>query len=942
MRRILILVYSAFLIIMAANYFYYKSLYNKQINYIVELLDRQVQIVGLSVDNTNNGFLSDLNQISFSGDLDRFFTDPEIQFRAKESMKLFFSKYQEFVTGIKLSDNSRNEFTLKKDYDSGDWLEQPFVLHEQAKIYQMEQLVYENRKFNYYLPVFKTSDNEIIGNIVVTVDYQRYFSEIFEKFNLQDYQWQWVVSDSGEIVYDNYEGVIEYGQLDKITESLAGGSIGNIINNAVINGKRSAILSSFYSTQLLQRDLGLVFSAPTVFFQKYIIRNSLFIVLGTLFLIQVIIYIFWRYNKSRKAEMDRLYSSEKMLLKIIEEMPVGVIVHNKSREIIKANKVAASYYSFNSESDMKGKIFPETSIPDDSDYFSKYLGNSFNPDRFVIIKKEIGETILFRNSIPVNFLGEEDACMEILIDVTLLESARKQEAKANVAKSEFLARMSYEIRTPLNGIIGMTEVLDKYDLPVEVKEIVGLLNRSTEVLLNIINDILDFSKIESGKMILDEIPFNIREEILYCTDLAKTHISTGEIELISKIDDKIPQSVIGDPFRLRQVLTNLINHSVSNTAKGEIRLECMLKSEKNGIITMGFELRDTGLSFDSATLKKIFGDFVNIESKVARNHDESGFSTILAKQLIELMGGKLSAVSPSGLLDDKGTKVTFTLILYSNERPVKDLSVERITSFDKIKSLVITGNQNRDEDTLGPLHKMGLAVNVTTYMKSTVNQIRTNLNFPEEKYDLIIIFDDNDFDGFEPARAIWENRLSGKFILLMISSNDRKGNYMTCYTLGIDHYLLKPFDIGDLLRALKTSFPFIEDPASSVPVGRVRNDIKILIVEDNKMNQKVIGTMLKNLGYAFDIADDGYEGYLNSKTKKYDLIFMDLIMPEMDGFEATQKILENDSSALVVAFTADNMPESRKKAEMAGIKDFISKPVRIEELKRLFAKYFIS
>ena len=169
-----------------------------------------------------------------------------------------------------------------------------------------------------------------------------------------------------------------------------------------------------------------------------------------------------------------------------------------------------------------------------------------------------------------------------------------------------------------------------------------------------------------------------------------------------------------------------------------------------------------------------------------------------------------------------------------------------------------------------------LLLQLLLFMKSTVNQIRANLKFPDERYNLIIIFDDEDFNGFEAASVIWENNLSGNFIMLMISSNDKKGNYMKCITMGIDHYLIKPFDISELLNIINNSFPFIEDPSSSVEIGTIRNDIKILIVEDNKMNQKVIGTMLKNLGYSFDLADDGYAGYLQAKIKKYDLIFMDL------------------------------------------------------------------
>jgi signal transduction histidine kinase/CheY-like chemotaxis protein len=936
MRKILILVYSAFLIILAVNYFYYKNLYDKQISYIENLLDKQVQTVGLTVDSVNSGFSSDLNQISFKEDLSQFFTNTERQATAKERMKLFFSKYHEIVTGIKYYDNSRNEFTLKSS-DNGEWLEQPFILHAQATIYPQEKLVEENQKFNYYLPVLNS--NETIGNIVVSVDFKKYFKSLFTEFNLKDYQWQWVVSTDGDVIYDNNQYKIEYSQLDKITKSVESGAVANIIHRAKLNGKNGEIISSFFSTQLLERDFGIVFSAPTTFFRRFLILNSLFIVIITLILIQVIIFIFWKYIKNQKTEMESLKSSEKMLFRLIEEMPVGVIVHNKNREILKANKVAATQYSFASDTEMKGKIFPESSTAAENDYYSRNLGGAFNPDNFVIIKKEIGEIVLYRYSIPVQFMGEEST-MEILIDVTMLESARKQEAQANAAKSEFLARMSYEIRTPLNGIIGMTDVLRKFHLTPDIKEIIALLHRSTEVLLSIINDILDFSRIESGKMILDEIPFNLREEITYCTDLAKTNIQSDKLILNCKVDENVPENIIGDPYRLRQVISNLFNHSIKNTASGEIDLRCHLSNNNNGIVLLQFEIADTGHSFDQVSLKKIFGDFVNIDARKIKSNDDSEFGTILSKQLVELMGGELTAVSPSGLSGDLGTKVTFTIHTYSNDRQIKDLSLENLKTFERIKTLVITGNQNRDEEILGALHRLGLNITITTFQRSTVNQIKSNLGFPEEKYSLVVIFDDTEFNGFDAARLIWESKLTHNFIMLMVSSNDQKGNYLKCITLGIDHYLIKPFDMGELVGTVKNSFPFLEDHAAPVEIGSIRTDISILVIEDNKMNQNVIGKLLNSLGYSFELADDGWAGYLLAKSKKFDLIFMDLIMPEMDGYESSQRILKVDKTVLIVAFTADNMPETKRKAELAGIKDFISKPVRIDELKRLFAKYF--
>jgi len=939
MRKVIILAYSALLLIIIINFIYYKSLYQKQISYISELLDHQVQIVGLEVDSTNNTFASDLAQINFSQDLSKFFdkSTPEIKYRITEQMKLFFSRYQDFVSKIRLYDDNLNEFTLEKDETSNDWMEVEFTALDQRPIEEREVLIQDGNLFNYHSPILL--DGKPIGNIVVIVDYRKYFRKLFSKFMLKDYQWQWVISDNGEIIYNNYGEDIEYNQIDRITSDLANGAISNISHEAIVNGKRFEILSSYYSTQLLQRDIGLIFSAPTTLFQKYIIRNSIFIVLATLIIIQFVIFLFSRYIKSQRSALQQFSEAERMLMKLIEEMPVGVIIYNRNREILKTNRIAAGYYSFNDEAEMLGKIYPETTLSEDSDYFSRNLGGTFRPDQFVIIKKEIGEVILYRSSIPVQYKGDE-ASLDILIDITMLESARKNEAKANVAKSEFLARMSYEIRTPLNGIIGMADVLARNKLTPEIKDLVNLLKRSTEVLLGIVNDILDFSKIESGKMILDEAPFNIREEIYYTIDLAKANLSEKDLEIKCTINEKVPEIIIGDIFRFRQVLVNIINNSVLNTAKGEIQLKCSKKAEDNGIITLLFEILDTGKAFDKASLKKLFGDFIDSESLPHRGTLDSGFGTILARQMIELMGGELMASSPSGIAGELGTKIVFTIKTYSGEKQEKLLNFSEITSLENLKTLIIIGGQVRDEDIFAVIHQLGLQSSVTTYQKTTVNQIKANLGIPSERYNLIIISDDKDFDGFEAAKAIWENKLSSEFIIMLVSSNDKQGNYLKCLTAGVDNYLVKPFDANELYDAIQSNFPYLENPVLATVGQNLKKDLQILVVEDNKMNQIIIKKMLESLGYTCDVAEEGYEGYEKARSKKYDIIIMDLFMPEMDGFESARKMLEYDASNLIVAFTADSMPDTRKKAELSGIKEFITKPVKSEDLKRIFTKYF--
>jgi CheY-like chemotaxis protein len=305
------------------------------------------------------------------------------------------------------------------------------------------------------------------------------------------------------------------------------------------------------------------------------------------------------------------------------------------------------------------------------------------------------------------------------------------------------------------------------------------------------------------------------------------------------------------------------------------------------------------------------------------------------------MGGEFSAESPSGLNGDTGKKIEFTLNLYSNDKPVKNLQFSDIISFEQLKALVITGNNSRDEEILGILHKLGLTLTVTSFQKSTIAQLKAGLNFAEKRNYLIIILDDKEFDGFEAAQEIWENGLAQQFVIMMISSNDMNGNLLKCNKLGVDHYLLKSSEIKDLYEAIKISFRNIDKAAPVVGKESTRKDLRILVVDDNEMNQKVIGTMLKSLSCSFDFADDGFAALIQAKTRKYDIIFMDLIMPGMDGFESARKILEYNNTQLIVAFTADNLPETKRKAELSGIMEFIAKPVKLDDLKRLFSKYFV-
>jgi CheY-like chemotaxis protein len=422
-------------------------------------------------------------------------------------------------------------------------------------------------------------------------------------------------------------------------------------------------------------------------------------------------------------------------------------------------------------------------------------------------------------------------------------------------------------------------------------------------------------------------------------DLARTYVEENVIGIRSIVDSKVPESIIGDPFRLRQILTNLLNFSIKNTEQGEIILKCMLQKKKEGIIILSFEIQDTGRFISKSDLKKIFGDFLGSDSLSLRPTDESGFGTIIARQLVEMMGGELIADSHPETSGFNKNKVNFTIKTYSNERQKKIIDVSNVKHFNQIRILIISGSQNRDEELMTNIHKLGLASSVTTYQKSTIGQIKANLSLPTEQYKIILITDDEDFDGFEVAKSFWEHRLSMNFVMIIVSSNDLKGNHMKSINLGIDHYMVKPFDMSELRNVILSSFKNIEKSEDSTASEAILKDVNILLVEDNKMNQIVMEKMLGVLGYSSDIAEDGYEACTKAINKKYDLIIMDMIMPDMDGFESTRRILEFDNTYNIIAYTADNMPDSKRKAELSGIKDFITKPVRLDDLKKILAKY---
>ncbi len=934
MKKITIIAYSAFLLIMLINLVFYNSLYKNQIEYSVKLLDRQARIVGSDIDNTSMYIVSDLTEINFSDDISLFFSDDQVNERAKGKIKLYYSRYEEIIVGIMLYNNAGDVYTLFKDEERNSWLDGSYRAQSLPRIYTSETLENERGKFKYYLPVIK--DGQVMGNFVISIDFERYFSTVFSKYNLEQSQWQWVVSDSGSVVFDNHDGEARYSEIRKITQDLNEGISGRVVHSMHAGGISNEIISAYYPINIIGIDYGIVFSAPTDFFQKYIIRNAIIMGVATILVILFIINLFRSHFSRQRKQLSEARDSETTLISIIDQMPVGIIVYNTSREILRANRQAATLFSYETEEQMKGMLVPDLSR---NDYISDFTGQ-FGQGRIIRLSGENGDRIVFRNDIPIVFKGEE-ATLEVFIDVTTLESARKQEAEANIAKSELLARMSFEIRTPLNGIVGMTEMLSRSDLPEEYKEIAGLLRRSADLLITIVNDIFDVSKFETGKMILDEIPFRLRDEVSYCISLVKRENPDTMVRFESNVDPEVPDNLIGDPYRLRQIITNLLYNSLSGTQAGQISLSCSVSESNGNQYTLIFSITDTGKIYSRAETKKMFGDYIASLSERSEWAEDLKLGPVLARQLTELMGGKLSAESPavrdaSG--QEKGLKVTFSINVHLNEKIDKKIDLKPYTTLGAIRTLAITGAQGRDDDFLGIIHRLGLPVSVTSFQKQTISQIKSNLNSSAEKYILLILFDEPEADGFEAGKALLDAGLTGEFIILMFTSKDPKGHYARCVDMGIDHLLVKPFASEDLLNILKNHFPYLKTGKDSSALIKASSPV-VLVVDDNFLNRKVVGSLLKVLGVKAEFAAGGAEALAMTREKQYDLVLMDLIMPEIDGFEAARMMLDFDRDSIIVALSADTLPETHEKAKQTGMREVLVKPAAVEDLRRVLAKY---
>ena len=507
------------------------------------------------------------------------------------------------------------------------------------------------------------------------------------------------------------------------------------------------------------------------------------------------------------------------------------------------------------------------------------------------------------------------------------------------AKSSFLARMSHEIRTPMNGVLGMLELLGETELTPFQHQAVDTASSSGQGLLQVLNDILDFSKIEAGQLALESIPFNLGRVVSETARVLAVPAATRDNEIAIDLDPTIPRRVHGDPGRLRQVLSNLLGNAVKFTKDGDVIVRASLDEADETKARITLSVEDTGIGIPPDRLESVFEEFAQADVSTTREYGGTGLGLSISRSLVELMGGTLQASSEEGV----GSRFWFT-IDYSKASGSEELA-ERLGegSLEERRILVVDDNALARSLSSRALKSAGATVverdTANGALEALVIADREGRPFDAAVIDALM----PGRDGFQLAQAVHRDpEISGTRLLLLTSATEGHGP-ARAREAGIKGYLAKPVSQVDLVEAVMALLELKgpgEGPEDRMVTKGVleeaRRRMRILLAEDNKVNQQIAITMLRGRGHAVDLAETGVQALDMVQSNDYDVVLMDLEMPEMGGMEATARIraLEGYDDLPIIALTAHALVEERDRCVAAGMKGFVSKPFRAVDLFR--------
>lgn len=797
-RTFFIILISIFLFIVINTVFYF-TIFNQQLSFQTDLLARQTRLCGSTIEQGGMNFENELNAIPFADDFNELFTDMEIREHGAVNLQKLYTKNSELINKITVFDNQNNVYSLMLDR-KGDFVTDYYESQEQTILREREEIIFYQDKFSLSVPDF--DDNGIVrSNIVVEINFTQYVNSIFEKYRLANTLWQWMVNDEGELIATAENKLnISANDLKKIGSDVLNGEEGSMVHTIDAEGTPIRVVSVYYPVRLVKTDLGIIFSIKTDLFLRSILIKFLIISIFSLALLALLLYIYFTVFRVKSETVLRKRVSEVALVKTLDSLPVGIILSEPNGTIRLMNTTAREWVMKDLQDPPENKSLKELDlekqrIGTDDPLYSR----AFGPGDHIKSQSETIIRHLYRRELLTE-INQVETNIILLFDITEFEKTRNLEKIAQLAKTELLENMSHEISGPVSQLRNAVEILEKENLSGKAKETAGILKKTTDLLTNQITSILDFSAQDAEKVIMGKIPFSLKKEIDLAIQPFKSVAAQTNSSIITKIRNDLPDKLIGDPFRLRQIVYNLVESSIEQTRGGRILISAEAIEKHDEYLVLHFQIDDTGAGLPQHIIDKFVnqqGDTLDLSST---GFEENELRIAIALQHINLLKGQLWMESPSAISadpDQPGTKYSFTLE-------------------------VLEGT------------------------------------------------------GKEAAPRI----------------------------------------------------------------KNIDSDISILLVEDNIFNRKLAQNLFKSLGFEIDLAENGKEAVKKAGEKSYDIIFMDMLMPEMDGLQAIAEIRKRGIEIPVVAVTAVENPETKSAAEALGVEDYLLKPATVDQIKEILLRIF--
>jgi PAS domain S-box-containing protein len=666
-------------------------------------------------------------------------------------------------------------------------------------------------------------------------------------------------------------------------------------------------------------------------------------------------------NERMRAE-DTLSEERKVLRALIDNVPDFMYVKDVDCRFLVANLAVARQMGAKTTEELIGKT--------DFDFYPREVATPFFEDEQRVIRSGRAEvnreeqgldshgnaSQVMTTQVPLwDKNGRVTGLVGIGRDITHLKKVQEETQKAREAaeaasraKSEFLANMSHEIRTPLNGVMGMTDLALDTELTAEQREYLETVKMSGDSLLTVINDILDFSKIEAGKIDLEMLDFNLRDSLENTLKTLALRADEKGLELLCEVAPELPEMVRGDSSRLRQIVVNLVGNAIKFTDTGEIAVKVQLEAREGTDCICRFTVADTGIGIPENKREAIFEPFSQADTSTTRKYGGTGLGLTISTRLVRMMGGKIWVESELG----SGSQFHFTVRLgVADAKEIKLGTIAPLELLRDVKVLVVEDNSTNRRILEGMLLRWHMKPAAVDGATAALAQLSAALE-AGEPYPLILTdMHMPGIDGFALIEQIRQRPELSAATIMMLTSAGHRGDAARCQELGVSAYLLKPIRQSELREAVARVLGAREHDGAIPLITRFSLQdarepdayLRVLLAEDNLVNQRLAVRLLEKRGHRVVVAANGLEALQAMEKESFDLVLMDLQMPEMDGFEATAGIREKEKSTglrqAVVALTAHAMKGDREKCLAAGMDGYLTKPIRPQELDQLLEIY---